>query len=136
MSSSQKILIRDGKIVMRDGKIVTVTDAADCECCDTCGGPWGPGYDTHPNEVTLNIGSGTGSPFLMTRILKCDWLQAGNVFIFVQFQRNSDPPTWRADAMVSLAVGPGYKPDTFNEGPLGDYYSNPDGTGTLAYTVT
>jgi hypothetical protein len=33
MSSSQKILTRDGKIVIRDGKIVTVEDAATCECC-------------------------------------------------------------------------------------------------------
>jgi hypothetical protein len=113
------------RVVTRDGK-------PSCTCCDTCIGLWGPGYDTHPNNITLySFGSVTSDSLF--RYDKCGWLDASLARQQVQFWV---PGGWQAYSHTIGAETLGYKSGGINAGPLGNYYSNTDGTGSLLYTVT
>ena len=107
------------------GKVVTNNGKVSCTCCG-CSGPWGPGYDTFPTDLYVD-------GIFATRISKCSWYYYGGASVTFGLDF---PGLWQANQDVPPGVGKGYKPGPFSDGPLGNYYANPDGTGALIHTVT
>jgi hypothetical protein len=93
---------------------------------DPCSGPWGPGFDTHPQDLTISGDPLPETPAIVNRYNTCGW-SAG--LSSVSYEGDS---IWEAYTPTVAA----YKYGAFSDGPLGDYYSGADGSGTLIYTVT
>ena len=145
-----------------DGKIITRGGKPSCTCCGCatvdCDGLWGPGYDNLPGDVFVkkehdkDILDWNLNHY---RVTKCWWPTPGyQAHLF--YISTSDPGGYPGQDVA--AVGPcmwvviaheepvgsdplvfwnGYRAGSFESGPGGQYFSNPDGlTGTLYYTVT
>ena len=108
------------------------------------GGPFGAGYDNFPEVLQgtspspYTFADGLTSIATAPRSItggKTVWWTESNLFT-VNF---SNPCLWSASRMLyggSNTFLTGYKPGQFTDGPLGNYYSNIDGTGNLMFTVT
>jgi hypothetical protein len=130
------------------GKVITKGGLPTCTCCGgcvetDCYGDWGPGYDSHPNSVTLTVDPIAGlntTPYVVTlaRVSKCEWTSPGPCAFgpddidFVRF--DGCEFGWSASASVCLVAGyinwvgergpipvvPG-NGNEFTDGPLGLY---------------
>ena len=92
-----------------------------------CAGPWGSGHDSHPDTVTI-YDHVEGHPETLPRVSKCVWFYG----YILRYGTSINPNIWYLESPANA----GYKPGTFADGPLGNYYDNSDGTGALEYTVT
>ena len=148
------------------GKVFTQDGKPSCSCCGCyvdCAGLWGPGYDLFPTLVNAVNHSGeetiSNEPFL-PRWTRCYYSNYSTstggalptsiieVFYWSSFckwaahGRASDANYYGGDdGDIDYASGDngeayGYKPGGFSSGPIGNYYSNTDGTGLLMFTVT
>jgi hypothetical protein len=123
------IKLKDGKVILKDGKV-------SCECCCPCGGAVGDNDLTLTIHVTDHHGAGTvvTSPWFGTKVTSCDWVHP-TAQAYVQWQCSIS--RWVCGEALGGAGGVfGYKKTSFASGPVGSYYSNADGTGTLMQTVT
>jgi hypothetical protein len=92
---------------------------------DICTGLWGPGHDAYPSAMTISGSPLPVTPAVVNRYAKCAW-SAG--LSSVSYEGDS---IWRAYTPTVAA----YRSGMFSSGPVGNYYSNTNGSGTLIYTV-
>lgn len=119
-----KIKLKDGKVILRDGKV-------SCTCCD-CSGPWGPGYDVHPNTVQVSAPDPLNN-YTATRVLKCDWVM-GDLQRFVQYLYSEN--RWKCVSTITGFAVAAYKNGTFSDGPRGGYTLGGLSSPTPLFTVT
>jgi hypothetical protein len=72
--------------ITSNGLIITKDGRPSCTCCggEDCDGLWGPGYDTHPDTITVTVPA-LPEPYetverisVMTRVSKCLWEGSGS----------------------------------------------------------
>lgn len=114
----------DGKILTKDGKI-------SCTCCTPC--CTGLASSTSwPNVIYVDdIGTPANSGNT-NKIAACTWAAAAT-YPAAGWELIA-AGGWQALSTGSSATG--YRAAGCTDGPLGNYYANTDGTGTLLYTLS
>lgn len=106
-------------------------------------GPFGPGYDNFPD--VLHCTDYHNFPTLIPNFTTSPRSETGGKTIWWNGSHGgyigfSNPCLWSVTQsqfeLNSNINNIGYKPGQFTDGPLGNYYSNIDGTGNLMFTVT